>query len=438
MLRNFILAWTIYWVVVALLPVRSIFPSTLQAFLLQLSFVVLVSSAMFSTLAIFRVGRMPVAGRSDVPHASRLIWLAIAMSGVGLAALMYDKLFVQQIDYSEGVAFAREEWRRAGEEREGQVSSIYSMIGYLFGSAYYVAAVLAVTQTRDLSAKTRLLALLAAFGFLFANSALTGGRSSILLFGAVLVGAFSARRGLTWRSLFARAAHRQIVKLLIFLGAGYTVFIFYQRADAGDVDSLEYALEFLPFLGLEASAWYRDSLDGGVLESLGAMIVLATSYLTHSFSTVAAIVDAPAEDKTIIFLHASTILYKLGVIARPDGDWFLSGRFASFPGALWHQMGLLGFIVGSLVLGIAAALAKAWTVRAPDRLLPLCAFVMAEAVLLMTPAVSALDFLSFPFIVGSIVFLVVFARLYRRKARSRKERSFDRVKAVSASQGLTQ
>ena len=190
MLRNFILAWTIYWVVVALLPVRSIFPSTLQAFLLQLSFVVLVSSAMFSTLAIFRVGRMPVAGRSDVPHASRLIWLAIAMSGVGLAALMYDKLFVQQIDYSEGVAFAREEWRRAGEEREGQVSSIYSMIGYLFGSAYYVAAVLAVTQTRDLSAKTRLLALLAAFGFLFANSALTGGRSSILLFGAVLVGAF--------------------------------------------------------------------------------------------------------------------------------------------------------------------------------------------------------------------------------------------------------
>ena len=59
---------------------------------------------------------------------------------VDLAALTYDKLFIQKIDYSAGLAFAREEWRQLGEEREGQASSIFSVIGYLLGSSYYVAA----------------------------------------------------------------------------------------------------------------------------------------------------------------------------------------------------------------------------------------------------------------------------------------------------------
>jgi hypothetical protein len=421
MVKHLFGAWLLYWAVVAMLPVHSLYPATLAAFLLQLAFVVLVAST-YAGVTTLRGLRNPVhAGVAPVPRSRTIIRVAFVMSIIGLAALTYDKLFIQGIDYSEGVAVAREEWRRLGEEREGAASSLLSAIGYLFGSAYFVALVLALTQVRELTARERMAALVGCFALLIGNSALTGGRSNVLLFAAFALASFSARRGLRLGGLLHSRWQRTVLKGLAVAAVAYTVYIFYERARAGGESALFYAIDFLPFLGVEANRGWRESLSDDALGSLQAMLVLAGSYVAHSFATMAAIVDAPSEDKTIVFLHLAGILAKLGIVGPPDGDWFLSGRFPSLPGAFLHQFGVLGLAVASVLLGAMAGAAAIWTARSPRSLIALGTAVMADVVLLLSPALFAADFLSFPFVVSAflILGLLAQARRPRRLGRTR-------------------
>jgi hypothetical protein len=148
------------------------------------------------------------------------------------------------------------------------------------------------------------------------------------------------------------------------------------------------------------------------------MIVLGISYVTHSFATVAGIVVAPSEDKTILFVHLISILHKLGLADPPDADWFLSGRFPSLPGALLHQYGLWGLVLGSIAVGVLTACAAVWSARRPAALLPLGCMVMAGAVLVLSPALLAFDFLSFPFVIASFAILATGSEMWKRRRSS--------------------
>lgn len=413
MYKHFLGVWLIYWGAVALLPVKSIYPATVQAFLLQFTFVAIVLTAYVFTEFILKSRKLPRAGYFDINRALTLINLALGMSLVGFVFLIYDKIYIQGINYSEGIAVAREQWRQLGEGREGQASSIFSIFGYLFGSAYFVAAVLAITQVNTLRASQRLWTLIACFLMLMGNSVITGGRSTVILLGAFIIGAMVSRRGFSFRKLLKGQAQRWTLILAVGLAASYTVFVFYLRADASVLSGLEYVLDFLPFLGLEATEWYQSLLDGSALSSFSAILVLAISYMTHSFATTAAIIDGPAEDKTIIFVHMVSILSKLGLSNKPDGEWFLAGRAPSFPGALWHQFGVIGFFIGSVLLGIGCAIAEAWTALRPARLFPLGIFVMAYVVLIFTPLLFTWDFLSFPFVAVAFLIIALIDRFLR-------------------------
>jgi oligosaccharide repeat unit polymerase len=413
MARSFVVVWVLYWLAIAFLPVHSIYPGTFGAAMLQLGFVVIVLVGVLLTRLLVGGRAFPRPGSCDIPTANTLIRLALGLSVIGTFCLLYDKVFVQGIDYSNGVAVAREEWRKLGEDRDSNASSIFSVMGYFFGSAYYVAIVLVVTQVGVVSPKLRMQTLLVVFFLLMINSAITGGRSNLLLVAVFVLAAFGARKGLALFNLFPRVSQRLAIKLVLLLGFAYTVFIFYQRAEAGGSDALNYAIEFLPYLGLDLSNEYLAGLDGSALSSLSAMLVLTVSYVIHSFATVAAILDASPENKTIVFLHLAGIANKLGLIAPPDGDWFMAGRFPSVPGSLLYQFGWLGFICGSLILGALSELCRSWAAKRPDQLMPLGSYVMAHATLLLTPALFAGDFLSFPFVLGSFVQLTLIDRFLR-------------------------
>lgn len=405
--QTFLSVWLIYWAAIALLPVKSIYTATFQAFLLQLVFVFLVLAAYGVIGIIIKSRKIPEAGTFNISRALILIKIALSLSLIGFIFLIYDKIYIQGIDYSGGIAIAREQWRQVGEDRAGQASSIFSILGYLFGSGYYVAAVLAITQISILSTTQRVSILLVCFLIVMANSLITGGRSNVLLLGVFIIGAMASRRKLHLRKLLGGWMQRWIILFATGLSAGYTIYVFYQRADASELNGLEYVLDFLPFLGLESTEWFKDLLDDGMLSSLSAMLVLAASYITHSFATTAAIIDGPTEDKTIIFVHAVNILSKLGLANHSSDEWFLSGRFPSVPGALWHQFGGIGLVMGGLLLGAASAIAKAWTALRPARLLPLGVFVMLDVILILTPLLFAGDFLSFPFLLFSFLLISV-------------------------------
>lgn len=415
MCRNFFLAWLAYWFLAAILPVQSIYSNVFAAVSVQVAFVCLVAFAYALVVLMLPSVKMPSSATGEIEFSVTLIKISLLMSLVGLLALLYDKIHVQGIDFSGGLAVAREAWRQEGASRGGAASSIFSMIGYLFGSSYYAAVVLVITQAKSLSLRQRLLALVTSFVFVMANSAITGGRSNILLLGAFSIGAFSSREDISLRTLFPQQFHIRLITLLGLLAGGYAVFIFYQRAQAGGQEPIEYVLGFLPYLGLEPLNWYRHQLNHGTIASVSGMLVLTASYLTHSLETTAAILRESSEGKRIIFLYATEILHKLGLPGTSEEDWFLAGRFPSVPGAFWYQFGIVGFIVSSLFLGAVSGVARIWIICKPRSLLGLGAYVATEATLLLSPLLLAEDFLGFPFAVISfamLAFATFFWRLF--------------------------
>jgi hypothetical protein len=404
MLSRFLHVWLFYWLAVALLPVRSVYPATGEAFLVQLTFVVLVAGTLKFISSRFAPGPMPAAGATDIPCASTLLWIALALSAVGLLALCYDRIFIQGVDFSDGIAYARRQWIWAAKARQGRPSSIFSMVGYLVGSAFYVAAVLAVTQAHTLSPGQRILALVASLMLVLANSVLGGGRSGILLLAAVIIGALGARTGMRLRDLLPNT-QRRLLGVLCLVAVAYMLYVFYGRATYSQSTPLQYVQDFFALLGVAPLGWYRDWMEHSRLGTLAGMATLGMVYLTHSFATTAAIWDAAPEAAPVLFVHFADLLYKVGLGPPVDGKWFLVGRLPSLPGALLHQFGIAGLVAGSLILGAGCGLIRVWAIRQPRALLPLGAYAVAEATLLLTPALFAPDILSFPFVIAAIAIL---------------------------------
>jgi hypothetical protein len=413
-IRGFLYSWLAYWAVVLLLPVHSIYPNVSAAFLLQMVFTMLVLLGYVLASPGLREIVMPLPSEGEMYFTRRLVKLSFWMSLAGFLMLLFDKIYIQHIDYTHGLAIAREQWRELGEEREGRASSIWSILGYALGSAYYVSVVLVITQATVLSARERLRAIGAALLFALANSVITGGRSNFLLLAIVSLAALSARRGLRIRDIFSTRGQRRFLIGGAVLSATYIVFIFVGRARSGDQVVYEYVANYLPWMGVAFDHWYVVSVSQGWIGTVGHMTVLTLGYLTHSFATTAAIMDAPHEDKVIIFRNFAEILFKFGLISRPDMEWFLVGKFPSLPGALWHQFGAVGFAIGSLLLGVVASWTSMWAAGSPQRLLPLGVYVLVGANLFLTPYVCAADLLSFPSVVVAVVVLAALSRLTLR------------------------
>jgi uncharacterized membrane protein len=411
LIKKFYYSWAAYWMLVFLLPVHSIYRAVTQAFLLQLSFVALVSIG-YLTITGLRIGAsMPPVTRGDIPATRKLIKWSIYMSLIGLTLLLYDKIYIQHIDYSDGIAVAREQWRSIGEDREGKASSIWSAVGYLIGSAYYVTTVLVIAQFQKLTDGERIRLVMFCFVMALANSIITGGRSNLLLLAVVGLSAFSVRSSLGIRRIFQRRRQRQVIAALLICSACYIVYVFLARAEAGGQLVYQYVTSFLPYMGLDFDGWYASGVDRGWIGAPAHLAVLVLGYLSHSFATCAAIIDAPHEDKIIIFGNFASLLYKIGLVSRPDGDWFLAGRFPTVPGAYWHQFGSIGFTVASLATGAASGIAERWAILRPRLVLPLAFYVLSCSTLILSPYAFAPDFLSFPFVVSAFVLLAVISRL---------------------------
>ena len=188
MIKRFIAIWVIYWLVYFIQPVYSIYPNVIQAFILQLSFVVI--TCLFFFISSSGGARTPaninISFRFD--NAVFIVRCGIILSIIGLLFLLYDKIVIQQIDYSQGLAAARQEWRVLGEERDSTSSSIFSAIGYLLGGTYFISLSIVLSRLLVLPDKSRFIYLMICAVLIFVNSAITGGRSSILL--AIIFGSF--------------------------------------------------------------------------------------------------------------------------------------------------------------------------------------------------------------------------------------------------------
>ena len=416
-LSRFCLVWLLYWVIYFLQPVHSAYGGMEVAWLLQFVFVTVLSIAYVIAslfVPLYPRGQRGLNRSFDTIEATSVIRWGLGISLAGFGLLLYDKIFIQGIDYSQGLAHAREQWRVLGEEREGAASSLFSALGYVFGGAYFLSLALTISRFVHLSDSRRFFYLLFGIGLLLVNSVATGGRSSILLviaFGCF--GYFSSqsryfpplfRRSLFWKALWGFAA----------ITGTYVLYVFQSRAVASELDVATYSIDFLEFLGLEPEAWFVQFAHSSGLGGVLALFNLAISYLTHSIVTTAAIVEHAGVSGDAIFLHFISLGAKIGLLEAPT-EWFLSGRFPSVPGALYLQFGLVGLVLGAGCLGLLAGVLSTLFHRCRDSipLFFMCAIV--ESILLLSPFLFMGDFLFFPFLVFGGAMSIVFSRFFGRR-----------------------
>jgi len=405
MLKTFLNSWLIYWIIYVILPVHSVFPSVLEATLLQIIFVFLVCFG-YMLPGGFGVKKVHYESKTrNIWCAKKITYIALWLSLIGLLSILYDKLFVQGIDYLAGLAAARQQWRVLGEERLGQASSIFSVLGYFFGSAYYVSLCIVFGQSEIFSEKERIVLVIAVFIFVVLNSILTGGRSNILLIIAFGIASIKSQPNQGLKKIFPKAMYRNIFLGVLIIAFIYTIFIFFDRAAANDLSISEYVSSAVYDLGFEFNEEYHAILPDGMFRSIFDILTLELGYLVHSLGTFSAIIDAPSENKTILFYSFNELMYKAHILSKPDGDWFLAGSFPSVPGAAWYQYGPLGFCLFSFSIGITGAIAKMMMNRYPRSLFGFSLYIMTFTTLILTPYVFALDILSFPFVFISFMFI---------------------------------
>lgn len=403
MIRFFMLSWVLYWLMFFVLPAESIYEGVFKAFLLQLLFVFLVVFGFFSFKLVLPVSKAPEPYDVYSKNNIKMLKICLSVSIIGTVFLIFDKVYIQGIDYSKGLAAAREAWRREGLERGGSVSSAYSVIGYLFNSGYFIAAIIFITSGSQLTALNRFLTLVLIFILLMLNSVIAGGRSNVLLMAILVSCTVASIRGFSIRELLGRRLVI-LLYLAVFLSGFYMLYVFASRANASGMTPVEYAESFGPYLGLRVYDWVFEFNDPSIMMDLLALIILCIGYLTHSLATTAALVTHGTGNEIVVFVHLANIFHKMNLMDAPNVNWLLAGRFPSLPGALYYQFGFYGFVVLSLALGWLSSIGQHLYRLKPKSLIFMFINISMFSILITSPLLLVLDFMSYPFI---ILFLII-------------------------------
>lgn len=417
LLRRFCIAWVLYWIVYLIQPTHSLYPDIVAAWGLQFLFVL----TLCISYLIISIGFVGIAGMSLTPissidfnKANKIIQWGLLASLIGFLLLLYDKIFIQGIDYSQGLASAREQWRIIGEQREGAASSLFSALGYVLGGTYFLSLALTLSRFVNLGDSRRFLYLLLGGVILGLHSLITGGRSSILLAIAVISFGFFSSKHDRFPPLFNRIHFKTFIWAFSAIIFSYVVYVFYSRAATTETGISEYSLDFLEHLGLQPYAWFVDVCKSSTIGGMLAVLNLTSSYLTHSLATTAAIVQYSGwESDGVIFSHLISLSSKLG-LSEPPMDWFLAGRAPSLPGALYLQFGLMGMLFGAFLLGTLSSIFEALLFCRPDSLVLFFICTIIESILITSPFLFVGDLLFFPFMVIGGGALIVFSRFFRR------------------------
>lgn len=418
---SFVLTWSLYLVGVAVLPAHSMYGRLAEAVLLQIGFALLTTvAAMVAWRLSDRCARERVpSARGDVFNHARLRRAArtgIALSVVGLFALAVDKVFVQGVDYSLGLAGARYQWAMLGEAREG-VSSAWSVLGYLLSTSFFVSIYVVVLHDGVFSAKGKTVVWIASLGLALGNSALSGGRSLLLLLVVVSVALVSLRADLG-KSLPQIGGRLVLVGVAAIMALGaYVLYVFAARAELTGFDAHEYAVGMLEFLGAQPMSAFEGMSSNTWVAHLAGLVVLALAYLVHSVFTFAAIIDLPSESSQLL-LYVRLLAAKLGFVDYPDLEWELTGRFPSLPGVLYLDGGVGLLAGGAVLLGVWMALSVRLCQRHPTSLVAVSVWLAVHTTALLSPLLLAAELLNYPFVIAEFLLIAVAAGAARFRPRA--------------------
>src|SRR5690606_17079503 len=140
-------------------PINSAYPSVERAWALQFLFVCAVTFSYLLTSRYTKFSEEESGQRLYLISAidvRQLIYVSYTLSLLGLLLLIYDKVVIQDINYSAGFASAREQWKEASDARDHAISSIFSVLGYLLSSSYFLPVAVLLSRHAKLTDSSRI------------------------------------------------------------------------------------------------------------------------------------------------------------------------------------------------------------------------------------------------------------------------------------------
>lgn len=269
----------------------------------------------------------------------------VLLAAISLALVVYDRVLIQGVDYSLGLAHAREMWRDLSSERVG-ASSIFNVLGNIFFPFVYFG-ISFCTLFFERSPKFRrsfYISILLVFAF----SMVTGGRELLL----VLFGIFLASIALRY-SINAPVIAKGMKKdfLLIFAVAlFFAVYVGFLRSQSYDFGMDEYGLSLATRLG--ASGELVDGLASYTPDVLLPVLI----YLAHvKWVFINMIGHADVEGLSTFRQVFKMLLEYLSL----SFDWIdyqapaYSPNWISLIGSIYYDMGWFG--IGALCVFIATS-----------------------------------------------------------------------------------
>lgn len=419
MLVGHVLVWSVYLFSCLVTPAKSLYEDThTLGVVLVVSYVVLSVAGALLLMAVFppKAPRQVPTNKIDrlydylKPH--RLIILTSLLVLCGLLLHLYDKVFIMKIDYSAGIAKARQEWLAHGTERGGGISSWQSAAGHILVNFHFIVIAMVLLFWKELPKFYKYFGYFVSVVAILIYSGSIGSRSVPLFFLlyviSVLLLGKSLGRG------FLPKGFRVLFTLLVFLIVAYNLLVFHERGKVfGENNPQKYTQSFMSQLGgKETSAFDKGENLPGILGEIYYYTILTTVYVNHNqwtFDYVLTLKDRPGQS---MFNTVYGGLFKIGVVGREwNSDRAFSGVFLSLPGCAYYDYGIFGMIVIAVLHGIFIFTAN-YVVRGKNlRVGYIFLFLLMGVFSLVSPLTSAANLMIFPYMVISYLCLPLFVKV---------------------------
>lgn len=355
-IKSYIQIWVGVYLMAFLIPATSIYKisSRLSALGLITLFLTFLTVSLILSYSFFARNKER-SNENKVPQINKqrilsIIKICSLLSLAGLSCFIIDKVFIQGVNYAEGLAVARYDYRDIGEGRTG-VSSLYSALGYIFSGFSCIAFILSFVFF-DQSKKWTLYGLLLPFLDLMGVSVLTGGRTSIILIVAMVLCGRVLRKLLKYKTWPFNKKNTSLFIVLLVIIFFYVIYIFADRAQQSDKVAKFYAESMIIFLSGSVNPYFdKIEILPDLIQNFIYLCISLLAYLVHSNWVLEGVFELNNKYGEATFVGFRDYLSKLGFPFKHE-EWSFEGKFISWPGALFHDIGLWGMVSFAIFHGI--------------------------------------------------------------------------------------
>lgn len=422
----YLITWASFYFIEFILPFESVFDKKIEVILFILLFLIITSATMYhgyricTILKIKKLFTSNVTILYDTRTLTKIIVMILILSTLGVISLVYDKIYLQNIDFNKGFAIARVQWQDASKYRDG-ISSIFSVFGYISSAMVFLALLLTLINWETLGKYKIYLPFIimsAVFLIVLSISLISGGRSILLLFMTSLLSCSFIRKILLGSFLpkFSKISITSVIVIILSLAIAFASYIFSLRANMSEIPFEDYADSWITKLYGQKTENYNElKLLSGEYSDIFALVATTGIYLIHSLYIFEGILSINNRSGISSFRYPASQLKKLKLANIKIEPYHFSGYFPTLPGGIYYDLGIFGFLLISIIFGIIAGISSYLLENNPQLIFTwfLGYFVLNTFVL--SPFILSTEIMYFPFIIISFIIFGLIKNIFFQK-----------------------